>query len=254
MNGEIFFNMFKDAHPLYGRSEFLLKRWQKHTIYSLSGSYKRTESSSWHKTDDLRFNMYSTSSVYLYDYVVVSDTWFLNSVYSSSIADFTPAASHSYAGSIDGTASYVHYANTWRDSPNAITNDYLLRYNPTASLMGGHAIYGYAVDATLNLPPPPESYHELMRLPIYRDDGTFFEIVRGYPRNHYTHKRSYLSLERYISYGLIGRQVTSASYRRGMQTIETTVGPTGLGDGSTPVQVTQVTNIELIKSDNVIYH
>ena len=270
MNGEIFFNMFKEPHPIYGKSEFMLKRWRKQTIYYLSGSYTRTEtpgpfmaySHSYQYSGNpptMSFykpgNTYSTNSIYLYDYVVVSDTFFLNSVYTASAIDFTPAPSSSAVGN-----EWYHGPNTWLNSPDTIFNNYILRYNPLASSFRGHPVYGYDPGYNpISLPPPyntmtPQQYVTWMKTPICRDDGTYFEIVRGYPRNHYIHKRGNFALERFTSYGLIGNTVTSASYRKGMQTAGTTIGLTGLSDGSDPVQTTQVTNIDLIKSDNVIYH
>jgi len=251
MNGEIYFNMFKEPHPIYGKSEFLLKRWQKYTIYAKSGSYERSNNpggNMWysasynpstlpHTQSFYRSgNLYSTNSIYLYDYVVVSDTWFLNNVYTASTVDSTPAPDDRYDM---GTNLWSHSINTWHNSPDAKTNEYLLTYDPIMSQpiwMGGvgHPFYG-----------PPI---------IRRDDGTYFEIVSGYPRNHYIHKRGHFALERYMSYGFIGRTTTSASYRKGQQTNSTTISTTGISDGSDPVQITQVTNIDLIKSDNVIYH
>lgn len=273
MDGEIFFNMFKEPHPIYGKSEFLLKRWQRYTIYVKSGSYVRSDNPSqlsinssslrvnkfgggYSVPDSPKANVYATASVYLYDYIIVSDTWFLNNVYTASTVDSTPAGIGQYDSL---TNQWVHNVGTWKDSPNTKFNNFLLRYNPLASSFERHAVYGGdSAYNPISIPPPynsmtPSQYAEWMNTPIYRDDGTYFEIVRGYPRNHYIHKRGYFSLERYISYGLIGRTVTSTPYRRGMQTSATTIGPNGISDGSYPVQTTQVTNIDIIKSDNVIY-
>jgi hypothetical protein len=195
--------------------------------------------------DSPKANVYSTNSIYLYDYVVVSDTFFLTSVYTASSIDSIPAENNNHVGG----SEWYHGANTWLNSPNTVFNNYTWRYNPNASVVRGYPVYGY--DPIYSGTP---QYTALMQTPIYRDDGTYFEIVRGYPRNHYIHKRGYFALERFMSYGLANRAVTSASYRKGMQTNGTTIGPTGLSDGSDPVQSTQVTNIDLIKSDNVIYH
>jgi len=269
MNGEIFFNMFREPHPFYGHSEFMLKRWRKYTIYAQSGSYVRSDnpseiaihsSSVRHMTatttytipDSPKANVYSTNSIYLYDYVVVSDKWFLSNVYTASTVDSTPALDY-YHDTI--TNQWTHSINTWQNSPNSVTNDYLWRYNPTASLVAGYPVYGYSTLTQYHIPPPPESYETLMKTPIFRNtDGTYFEIIRGYPRNHYTHKRGYFALDRFTMYGFIDKTVTVAMYRKGMQTISTTIGPNGLSDGSNPIQATVVTNIDLIKSDNVIYH
>ena len=252
----------------------MLKRWRKHTIYYKSGSYVRsdnpsqiavysssvrmlTQTATYTIPDSPKANVYSTNSIYLYDYVVVSDTWFLNNVYTASAEDLTPASIDQYD---TFTNQWRHSINTWQNSPNTNFNNYLLRYNPLASSFEGFPVYGD--DPTYRpsfLPPPyntmtPDQYITLMNTPVFRDDGTYFEIVRGYPRNHYIHKRGYFALKRFTSYGMQERQVTSATYRKGMQTNATTIGPTGLSDGSDPVQATQVTNIDLIKSDNVIYH
>lgn len=257
--------MFREPHPRYGVSEYMLKRWTKYTIYALSGSYKHPESLSWHSVSDPHYNMYCTNSIYLYDYVLVSDKWFLASVYTSSAVDGTPANSASYFATINGTASFMHNPNTWLNSPNAIYNNYLLRYNPYASSrqIEGFPVYGYdpkynpsqgSISSINGVQYSPSQYAILMKTPIFTDDGTYFEIVTGYPRNHYTHKRSYLSPERFMSYGLAGNTVTSASYRRGMQTFMTTIGSNGLNDGTSPIQATTVTNIDIIQSNNVIYN
>jgi hypothetical protein len=207
--------------------------------------------------DSPKANVYSTNSIYLYDYVIVNDTFFLNSVYTASTTDATPSPIDFHDVQ---TNQWSHSINTWKDSPNTIYNNYVLRYNPLASTFEGFPVYGgdpsfhpFVIPSPF-FPMTPEQYAELMNTPIYRDDGTYFEIVRGYPRNHYTHKRGYFALERFTTYGLVANTVTSASYRKGMQTAATTIGLTGISDGSDPVQTTQVTNIDLIKSDNVIYH
>lgn len=256
MDGEIYFNMFKEPHPIHGKSEFLLKRWQKYTIYAKSGSYVRSNNPSqisilsssirpltatrnYVVPDSPKANVYSTNSIYLYDYVMVSDTWFLSNVYTSSVVDFVPASDDFYVRDVNDTASFIHLANTWLNSPNSRTNEYLLTYDPIKSLPTwqggmGRSIYGLPI--------------------IKRDDGTYFEIVRGYPRNHYTHKRGYFSLERFVSFGKSEGQITAIPYRKGQQLNSTTIGLDGISDGSDPVQATQVTNIDIIKSDNVIYH
>ena len=276
--------MLREPHPIVGRSEFMLKRWRKYTIYEKSGSYVRSDNPSevsihsssvrmlankpsYTMPDSPKANVYSTNSIYLYDYVLVSDKWIFNTVYTASTSDSTPAGIESYIGTFNGTASFSHSANTWLNSPNAIYNNYLLRPNPLATTYRGFPVYGLDPGYVPSVvPSPPFSstsasaeYQAWVNTPIYLDDGTYFEIVRGYPRNHYTHKRNKFALERFMSYGLagnvmLGRTVTSASYRKGMQTAGTTVGLDGLSDGSDPIQSTQVTNIDLIQSDNVIFH
>lgn len=219
--GEIFFDMTKNTHPLYGSSSFLLKRWTKHTIYARSGSYSRTDN----PTDAL----YSTCSTYLYDYVVVSKEWYDSMVYSASIDDLTPAGME-YEVPPD---LWTHKEDTFRNSPNAVTNNYQYTYNSDSS----------------SIPPIRSRYGVPV---IYLDDGTYFEIVGGYPRNHFTHKRPLFSLYSLITYGKENNQITSGSYKRNQQTNVSTVGEDGLEDGTSPVQATQVSNLNLIQSDNVI--
>ncbi len=237
LNGEIFFDMTRDPHRLYGKSKFMLKRWRKFDIFTKTGSFVRSENP--------RANTYASTSVYLYDYVVVDDTFFYNNVVTSSYVSSVPNTDVYWAGS----NTWTHSINTWKNSPNAVANNYLWRYNPFASDGWGRPIYGF--DPTF---PGTASYSQLMSTPIYRDDGTYFEIVRGYPRSHFYHRRSIFALERFTSYGIQDGSVTTQVYQKGRNTAQTTIGLNGISDGSDPVQATQVSNVDIIKSDNVIYH
>ena len=256
MNGEIFFDMIKQPHPVLGSTKFLLKRWKKYTIYAKSGSYVRTSytksgSYGWDGTSNtagsfrtntptrgtyynesnpLSEDLYQTNSVYLYDYVVVTDKWFYEMVYTASIVDSTPSLDGDYVP----INTWNHYQNTFKNSPNATTNNFLYTYNTNASFLAGHPCYG------------PDS--------IDRDDGTYFEILRGYPRNHFTHKRELFSLFKETTYRKVNGEITYGSYVRNSQTITTTIGSNGLEDGSAPIQSTQVGNVNLVKTDNVINH
>lgn len=219
-NGRIPFDMNRSVHPTGSISYYLLKRWKKYTIYAKSGS--------WNRTENVTDNLYNTSSTYLYDYVLVTEAFFNNIAYTASIVDSTP-------GNIGSEFSptqnlWTHYPNTFKNSPNGKTNNYLL----TKYFNGLRNIY--------DVPP------------IFTDQGEYFEIVGGYPRNHFTHKRDIFSLYNLITYGKHNGSVTSGSYRRNQQTIDTTVGTDGLADGTPPVQTVQVGNLNLIQTDNVINH
>lgn len=248
LNGEIYVDMIEDTHRLYGKSKFLLKRWKKYDIFTKTGSFVRS--------DNPRANTYASTSVYLYDYVVVTDTWFYKNVVTASYISSIPSSNQDWAGN----NQWRHFINTWINSPNATTNNYILRPNPPASSFAGHQVSGSLPGYNPNPPPPPYNgltttqFVKLMSTPLYRDDGTYFEIIRGYPREHYTHKRGYYSLERYISYGVEDGGSTTQVYRRGRQTSATTIGLNGITDGTDPIQVTPVSNVDIIKSDNVIYH
>jgi len=228
--GEISFDMNVRAHSTGSQSEYLLKRWKKYTIYAKSGSYNRT--------DNPTENLYSTSSVYLYDYVVVQREWYSSMVYTASFIDTTPADYTAETGS----NQWYHREGTFRNSPNATVNNYQLQYNPIASaIFPARPRYGYSPLYPSFNPPP-----------IYTDQGEYFEIVGSYQRNHMTHKRSLFSLYNLTTYGKDAGITTSGSYHRCQQTITTTIGEDGLEDGSAPVQATQVGNLNLIQSDNVI--
>lgn len=293
MNGNIFFDMRKQVHPTYGRTVFLLKRWRRHTVYSKSGSYVRANylksgSYGWngkenvssfengaynishnysniksngtyfHESSPPSSNWYQTCSIYLYDYVVVSDKFFYENVYTSSVVNTDP----NYEGPEGNNPfsnpdnpyvplnKWYHRDNTFKNTMNSITNNWVFRFNPEATAMVGHTVYGdvpaYYVGS--------EEYNTLMKTPIYKDDGTYFEIVKGYPRNHFTHKRDLFSLYSMRTFGMVNRVVTSGSYVRNRQTIASTIGIDGLEDGTPPVQSIDVGNLKLIQTDNVINH
>jgi hypothetical protein len=158
-NGEIKFDMTRKEYATISETAYLLKRWKKYSIYAKSGSYNRT--------DNPVENLYSTASIYLYDYVSVSENF----------------------------------------------------YNSTRETGGDE----------------------------------YFEEVNSYQRNHFTHKRSFFSLFDFTIFGGVGSTVTTTgTYKRCSQTINTTVGEDGINDGSSPVTITPVGNLNLIQSDNVI--
>lgn len=76
-------------------------------------------------------------------------------------------------------------------------------------------------------------------------DHSQLEIVRGYPRNHYTHKNHVFSPFRI-------QTSNDDIYMRSQQTITSTIGSNGLNDGTPPVQSFEVSNVNVIQSDNVI--
>ena len=115
LNGEIYFDMTRNSHRMYGQSRFMLKRWRKFDIFTKTGSFVRSENPAG--------NTYASTSVYLYDYVVVNDTWFFNNVVTSSYISSVPSNDWDYAGG----NMWNHDINTWENSPNAITNNYILR-------------------------------------------------------------------------------------------------------------------------------
>lgn len=221
MIGELYVNMVEQDHPITGSSPFLLKRWRKFSIYSKSGSYVRTEN----PID----NVYQSGSVYLYDYIAVSKDFYSRLVYTSSFVDDTPSVNDDW---VEAEQGWQHREGTFRNSPNATTNNYMLTYDPITSIGEGHPVYGLPY--------------------VYTDDGTYFEVVKGYPRNHLSHKRDIFSLFRVRSIVKRSGQVLQEMYVRNRQTNTTTIGTDGLEDGSYPVQTIQVGNVNLYRTDNVI--
>jgi len=218
--GEIVFNMNAEVKPTGSASQFILKRWKKYSIYAKSGSHNRT--------DNISQNLYSTNSIYLYDYVAVSREWFHSVVHEDTVINTIPAD----RGSEVFPNSWRHNMNTFIGSPNATSNNYLLTYN--------------ALDSAIYM-------RNVYKLPsIQTDSGEYFEVVGGYPRNHLTHKRSLFSLFSTPTYDKVDGEIVNGYYKRCRQLISTTVGEDGLEDGSSPVQSTQVGNLNLIQGDNVI--
>jgi hypothetical protein len=240
--------------PTSGSNKFVLKRWQRYNIYAKSGSYVRTTfiksgSYGWDGTanttasvrtntpvngtffresNPLGDNLYQTSSIYLYDYVCVSDVFFYNNVYTASTVDSTPSFDSDW---VSGN-TWMHRQWTFKNTPNSIRNDFQLTYDAVLSTVYGHPYYTspYILDK----------------------QGQYFEIVQGYPRNHFTHKRNLFGLYRLTTFGTENGIVTQGTYRRNSQTITTTIGTDGLEDGSPPFQSTIVGNLNLVQTDNVI--
>ena len=258
MNGEIYFNMTETDYPKSGSNSFILKRWKKHTIYSKSGSYIRdtfikSGSFGWNGKENITAsirttnptigtyfrennppseNLYQTNSIYLYDYVVVSDKFYYNNVYTASVVDTTASFDSDWVSGDVNTSYWNHRAGTFKNTPNSTRNNFQLTYNPTLSLVYTHRYYA-------------DPY-------VFTDNGEYFELVIGYPRNHFSHKRELFGLYRIQTFGKINGVITTGTYRRNSQTITTTIGPSGLEDGSSPVQSTLVGNLNLVKTDNVI--
>lgn len=211
------FDMTEDTAPTVNSSVFLLKRWKKHTIYSknkLPSSIKLQSET-----------QYSTCSVYLYDYVAVSKKYFYELVYENQTIDSTPGPIGSEYGN---TNLWVHLPNTFKNSPNATTNNYTL----TGNFNGIRMVYGDPV--------------------ILNDKDEYFELVAGYPRNHFEHKRSFFSLYQTPYYNNTNIDAPSGIFRKNRQTDKTTIGADGLTDGSLPVQSNKISNVNLIQTENTI--
>jgi hypothetical protein len=194
-------NLDKFAHPESSSKYFLLKKWNKYTIYSKNGPQVRG--------DDPLLNLYSSNDIYLYELVSVSENFYSSIVYTSSFYSLSSSANVDPYGElviIDGYNYYKHEQNTFK-------------YRPQGS--------------TVN-------------------SDNYFELFGGYPINHYTHKYQIFSPNRFQFLGKTGNIITSGSYIKSSQTIDTTIGKDGLNDGSLPVESIITSNVNVIQSDNVI--
>lgn len=225
--GQVAFNMNLDQHPSgsgLGTAKYMLKRWKKYSIYAHTGP--------WGRTDNPRENTYTSNSIYLYEYVMVSEKFWNSMVYTASCVNTDPGDPGS---EVPQSSSYwYHYINTFKNSPNAITNNYSYAYRLTTDIQfGGRwvAIPGQITQSA---------------------QDTYFELVNGYPRNHYTHKRSIFSLYSLRPYDTSSSSSIYDSYVRNQQTMFTTIGPGGLTNGTSPVETMIVSNVNVIQSDNII--
>lgn len=258
VDGEIYFNMNRYSGPSYGTSSYLLKRWKKYNIYSKSGSLDKTTfvksgsygwvSGSLYVSESIRskypndgpyyressplgINLYQTNSIYLYDFICVSEKFYNDIVYTQSLIDTTPSYDVDWTSGDLVTSYWQHAEGTFKNTPNSTTNNIRVTYDSTLSSVHGHLYYDTPYELT---------------------SGEYFEIVKGYPKNHFTHKRDLFSLYKLKTFGQSDGVSVTGSYRRNSQTADTTVGSNGLEDGSSPVQATTVGNLNLIQTQNVI--
>jgi len=85
---------------------------------------------------------------------------------------------------------------------------------------------------------------------VNTSENTYYESFSGYSRNHLTNKRLDMSC---MSFGQLITFVDEFDrYVKGKQTVNTTVNENGLTDGSLPVQSINVSNINIIRTENVL--
>lgn len=178
----------------------------------------QVKSNEWNRTSNPRDNIYITNSVQLYNYVLLSDAWYTSIVYTNltTNGDILPDPG-------------VHLPKTFKNTVNQTKNNIK---SPPIEVGDGSWTAG-------------TSFYKI-------DNGSYLEIVNGYPRNHYTHKRHLFSPSKTLKIGKYGNNTISESYIRSQQTIYTTIETAGLEDGTIPVQSFNVSNVNLVQSDNVI--
>jgi hypothetical protein len=217
---------------------YILKSWDKFEYYAKTGEYVRSNN----PVDD----SYSSASLYLYKYIIV-DERFMNQYvhfyneYPTDIAitttDPTGAPSILYKD-VDGfvgnmqtiglTDYYVHKANTFKNTPDQSFSHVL---------------------AVANSPlwPPANPHFNL----VLRPTTQYFELVKGFPRNHFTHKAKQFSKSKHAQYIT---HLYNIIYVKGRQTIDTTINLGGISDGTFPVESFNVSNVNVKNSSNVIQY
>jgi hypothetical protein len=118
---------------------------------------------------------------------------------------------------------YIHSVNTFIGTPDLSVSN----------------VYAYGIDNFSH------TYTSL----AFRPDNRYFELVRGYPRNHYTHKLLTFSPTQYTK---IYNSTNNVIFIKGRNTIDTTISETGINDGTLPVQSFNTSNINVVNSTNVI--
>jgi len=193
---------------------YLLKRWRKYDVFAKSGSYLHT--------NNPQDNQYSTSSVYLYDIIHVTEDFYRSLVYIKN--DQTEVEPLDPSTVYQSGYGYKHSAGTFISTSNEYRSN--IRAVPVGG--GGPTNLNYYLDNS-NL--------------------GYYELLNGYPRNHYTNKIQWLSPTR-IS--IFTTTATGSSFIKGRQTVETTVDTGSLGDNSLPVTSINVSNVNVVAGDNVL--
>ncbi len=253
-DGMIFVDMNVQEHPTGSQIYYMMKRWSKYSIYSKTGPWTKNYtyienhtppispisqsiSKSWcENTYNSTANTYSTNSIHLYDYIMVTDAFYNSMVYTSSVEDSTPGSPGSEDRDPDRTPNnmlWTHYQNTFRNRPNSVINNYLWPYTFNTMVSPMEVIYS-SHPSSINM-------------------DTYLEIVSGYPRNHFIYKRPIFSLYSTKTTTKVKGTLVEGFYRRSQQTVDSTIGSLGLEDGSPPIQSTIVgTVIPVLQSNNVI--
>jgi hypothetical protein len=187
---------------------YMLKVWDEYHYYAKTGEYVRTENPA--------DNTQSSASVYLYNYIVVDESFMRRNVYWYDLltlpTPFDADPSYTYS------SGYKHRVNTFINTPDQ-----------RVSNVKATNIVGF-VNFTQSLKP----------------QKSYFEMARGYPRNHYTHKMTQFSKDQHATVDVI--------YVKGKNTTKTTINEQGITDGTFPVQSSNTSNVNVITAGNVLQY
>ncbi len=229
----------KGNHPIV---YYMMKIWEKYDYNVQTGEYVRSTnvygngnniynynakenyfySGSVIRIDNPNVNVYSSASVWLYKYGIFDEYFMRTQIYFTDLiylSVYNPSdLSYTYNSYYN---SYLHKANTFLGTPDQMVNN----------------VFGIPNGYT----PFEKTNFDL----ILNNSNQYFEIVSGYPRNHYTHKMKQFSKSKYGSSNL-------GIFVKGRQTSDTTINTYGINDGSIPVQSSETSNINIVNSSNII--
>jgi len=201
-------------HPIL---YYMMKVWNRYYYYSKTGEYVRSDNPS--------DNEYSSASIYLYKYVIFDEYYMRNLIYFTDLVYLpqydSSSLSYTYNASAGPSGSYLHRANTFLGTPDQRVSNISASANSLTPI----------VKTIFNLGISPSSQ--------------YFELASGYPRNHYSHKRQQFSKTKYGTY-------SQGIFIKGQETSDSTVNTAGVSDGSSPVQSTNTSNINVVNASNVI--
>lgn len=199
------------SHPIL---YYMLKSWNKYYYYAKTGNYIRSES----PLD----NKQSSNFTYLYKYIIVDERYMRNLIYFTDLTSLPVYNSSSLSYTFDFPSNgYLHKANTFLKTPDQKVSN---------------------ISASANIFTPSfKTRFDLNILP----NSQYFELVTGYPKNHYTHKSKQFTKQKFNTYN-------QGIFIKGRNTINSTINENGINDGSYPITQFNTSNIKIVNVTPVI--
>ena len=195
---------------------YLLKVWDKYDYFVKTGEYSHS--------DIPLADTYASNSVFLYKYLVVDEFFMRSMVYYTDLVSLPIYDASDLSYNFFG-GSYLHNVDTFINTPNQKVNNVIAV--PDIGFVFGTTNFSL----------------------VLKSVNTYFEVVQGYPRNHYTHKMERFSKSQHPLFQTL---YTNTIYVKGKQTIDTTIDTTGVSDGTYPVASNNVSNMNVKNAGNVI--
>jgi hypothetical protein len=199
---------------------YMMKVWEKFFYYEKTGEYVRT--------NVIGDNAHSSASVYLYKYIMVDEKFMNENVhfYNEITTSIVPEDPSYNIVNISGDNYYIHKSNTFKNTPDQIFSNVSSSFT-----VGNPFINPFSFDVVLT--------------PATR----YYELVSGYPRNHFNNKSQQFSKTKYAQFV---NDSYNTIYVKGRNTIDGTINEGGIDDGTYPVQSFNVSNVSIKNSSNVI--